>query len=257
MYLWIVGAVLVLGGLLYSYAVSHPQGVIDGEHEGDVRTTVAAFGNLLTTVNVAAPDAAEDIRRAYGPYVSEELLARWMQDPESAPGRTTSSPWPDHIEVDSVTLVGSGTYAVSGRVLLATSAGSAGAIPVSITVKDLGGSFLITSYQEKPQPAPVAVPATLTLALNEEGSAHGVSLRATAIEDSRCPQDVTCVWAGEARVKLALVTGMGTSSMPLVLGGAPITTETATVTLTNVTPEPTVSEDALYRFTFVVAPREP
>ena len=62
MYLWIVGAILVLGGLVYSYIGSHPNGIIDGRHEGDVRTTVAQFGNQLNSVSVLAPTAAEDIR---------------------------------------------------------------------------------------------------------------------------------------------------------------------------------------------------
>ena len=37
--------IVVLAGLAYAYIGSHPEGIIDGEHEGDVLTTIAQFGN--------------------------------------------------------------------------------------------------------------------------------------------------------------------------------------------------------------------
>lgn len=261
MYLWIVGAVLVLGGLVYSYIGTHPQGVIDGKHEGDVRTTVAAFGNELNSVSVLSPEAADQITQSYGPYVSEELLASWVAEPQLAPGRISSSPWPDHIEVDTVTMNEAGAYDVMGRVMLKTSTGDAGIIPVSLTVSDVGGSFLITRYQENPgsvEPEPETGPAVVTVGMNETASLHGVSVRPVSIEDSRCPMDATCMWAGEAKATIVLVDGMGTSTMPIVLSGEPVTSEIATISLIEVQPYPMASnptEDAKYRFTFRIEPR--
>jgi len=255
MYLWIVGAVLVLGGLVYSYIGSHPTGIIDGSHEGDVRTTVAQFGNQLNSVSLLSPAAAEEIRRSYGPYVAPELLALWIQDPSMAPGRATSSPWPDHIAVDTVVKNETGSYDVMGRVILKTSTEDAGIVPVSLTVANVGGSFLITRYEENPQAEELASSTQVTAALNESVSAFGVTLTPLSIEeDSRCPTDVTCIQAGQVRVNLMTLDGMGTSTMLITLGAVePITTEAVSIWLTDVLPikvSTTPTQDSAYRFTF-------
>lgn len=256
MYLWIVGAVLVLGGLVYSYIGSHPTGIIDGSHEGDVRTTIAQFGNQLNSVSLQSPTVAEEIRHSYGPYVAPELLATWIENPSIAPGRATSSPWPDHIKVDTVTKNEMGAYDVMGRIILKTSTEDAGIIPVSLTVSNIDGSFLITRYEENPR-AEEDVPSTVsvTAGLNESISAFAVSITPLSIdEDSRCPTDVTCIQAGQVRVKVLTVDGMGTSTMSITLGaGEPITTEVVSIWLTDVLPNKvstTPIEDEQYRFTF-------
>lgn len=261
MYLWIVGALLVFGGLIYSYIGSHPNGVIDGQHEGDVRTTVAQFGNQLNTVSVLSPTAPEDIRKAYASYVAPELLAAWLADPENAPGRTTSSPWPDHIETDTVTMNADGSYDVLGRIMLMTSTGDAGIIPVALTVADVGGGFVITRYEENPQAeaeAPAVATTTATVALKETASIGDLALTPISVEeDSRCPTDVQCIQAGTVRVLVHVASAMGESDMTLTLG-KPATTEAETVTLTAVAPEKVSTkptEDAAYRFTFEVSHR--
>jgi hypothetical protein len=261
MYLWIVGAVLVLAGLSYSYIGSHPDGIIDGQHEGDVRTTVAQFGNQLNTVSLLSPTASEDIRKAYAPYVTPELLAAWVADPSSAPGRLTSSPWPDHIETDTVTMNENGSYDVLGRIMLMTSTGDAGIIPVSLTVADVDGGFLITRYQESPradEQVPVLATTTATVALGETATVGDVTITPTSVEeDSRCPSDVQCIQAGTVRVLVHVASAMGESDMTLTLG-APATLEAETVTLTAVTPgkiSTKPADDAAYRFTFEVAHR--
>ena len=261
MYLWIVGAVLVLGGLVYSYIGSHPTGIIDGSHEGDVRTTVAQFGNQLNSVSPQSPTVAEDIRSSYGPYVAPDLLAMWIQDPSTAPGRATSSPWPDHIKVDTVVKNEAGSYDVMGRIILKTSTEDAGIVPVSLTVSNVEGSYLITRYEENPRAEEeAATSVTITAALNESVSAFGVTITPLSIEeDSRCPTDVTCIQAGQVRLMLMTVDGMGTSTMPITLGAEePITTETASLWLTEVLPvkvSTVQTEDAEYRFTFRVDKR--
>lgn len=260
MYLWIVGALLVLGGLVYSYVGSHPAGIIDGQHEGDVRTTVAGFGNQLNSVSLLSPSASEEIQHAYRPYVTPELLAGWIADPSTAPGRDASSPWPDHIEVDSVTLMEDGSYEVMGRVMLKTSDGDAGIIPVALTVASIEGSYLITRYEENPQEVEVATENTLTLSLNETGSLYGVRITPlTVIEDSRCPQDVACIQAGQVRIQADLIDGMGTSTTEFTLGAKePVSSEVALFWLTAVVPQKistTQTEDAQYRFTFTVEKR--
>ncbi len=262
MYLWILGALLVLGGMAYAYIGTHPNGVLDGEHEGDVRTTVAAFGAQLNTVSLLAPTARDDLARVYGPYVAPELLAAWAANPESAPGRMASSPWPDHIEVDAVTKKGDGSYAVVGRVVYTTSANEAIGVPVALTVASGAHGFVITAYREgadEPAPSPVE-PTTVTVAIGEPAHAHGVSVTPTKLlEDSRCPSDVVCIQAGTVRVEAMLVDGMGTSTMPFILGSTePVTSEVASIYLIAVEPYPIASdptEDASYRFTFRIERR--
>jgi len=261
MYLWIVGAILVLGGLVYSYIGTHPAGIIDGSHEGDVRTTVAQFGNQLNSVSLLSPTASEEIRSSYGPYVAPELLAQWTEDPSSAPGRLTSSPWPDHIEVDTVVKNEAGAYDVMGRVILKTSTEDAGIVPVSLTVANVNGSFLITRYEENPgAEAEQESSAAVTIALSQSVSVLGVSLTPLSVEeDSRCPSDVVCIQAGQVRLSLVSVDGMGTSTMPITLdANEPITTETVSIWLTEVTPYPkasTPTTNESYRFTFRVEKR--
>ena len=69
-----------------------------------------------------------------------------MADPESAPGRLTSSPWPDRIEIDNVQAAGTDEYLVTGWVIEKTSADET-KYPVQITVSKVDGSWLITAWQ--------------------------------------------------------------------------------------------------------------
>ncbi len=38
------------------------------------------------------------------------------------------------------------------------------------------------------------------------------------ISDSRCPEDVTCIWAGEVKLKVRLASGINSSEVTLTLG---------------------------------------
>lgn len=62
---------------------------------------------------------------------------------------------------------------------------------------------------------PFQVPGTVTARLGQEVQIGDVRVRPLElIEDSRCPLDVTCVWAGRVRVKVA-VSGAGEPVMEL------------------------------------------
>ena len=57
-------------------------------------------------------------------------------------------------------------------------------------------------------PKPVAAGADFTLAAGESAPIEGSALRVRFVavsEDSRCPSDTTCVWAGEVKVKLEIL----------------------------------------------------
>lgn len=156
----IVLFVLVIGGLAWLLVINaHP-----ATAEAAVRTTITDFGSHLQNVSLLAPDASQEIAQTYGPYVDASLISSWQANPSTAPGRSTSSPWPDHIDVTGVTKVDDSTYTATGSVILMTSnevehGGNAGIIPVVMTLHKEGGGWLITSYaQGTPQ---AGTPATI------------------------------------------------------------------------------------------------
>jgi hypothetical protein len=114
----------------------------------EITTVVTSFGGYEKSINVlASTTAPTDIQNNYGQFVTNALLQQWRADPAHAPGRVTSSPWPDHIEIDSITPQGSG-YSVSGRVIEMTSTGASGATPVVMIMMRENDKWKIAAYQE-------------------------------------------------------------------------------------------------------------
>ncbi len=57
-------------------------------------------------------------------------------------------------------------------------------------------------------------------------------------EDSRCPRDVTCIWAGEVKVQLEIhESGKAASQIEILEGGSTVAGEYR-VTLVRVEPQP-------------------
>jgi hypothetical protein len=147
------GATLLAGVLGGSSAGTGSAGTTDPQaaDESAASSTVAAFGLTLQQVSIMAPNAADMIASTYGPYVAPALLQQWEADPQSAPGRVVSSPWPDHIQIDSITPQGSG-YVINGELVFMTSnevenGGNAGTTPVVIQLADENGSWQIVAFQ--------------------------------------------------------------------------------------------------------------
>lgn len=72
------------------------------------------------------------------------------------------------------------------------------------------------------------------------------------IEDSRCPANVRCVWAGRVVLLAAVITGPGTREMELTLG-KPAPVADGMLTLVSVTPDRYTNakrKPAAYRFAF-------
>ena len=113
-----------------------------------VRNVVANFGQAMQLVSVNGP--AELARQAmwddYRNLVAPQLLAAWAANPPKAPGRTVSSPWPDHIAIDSLQELGPTEYQITGNVILMTSAGPAGSYAVTTTVAVVDGNWMIASW---------------------------------------------------------------------------------------------------------------
>ena len=124
------------------------------DDEAKVRDLVANFGKRLQDVSLLAPDAAQEIQNQYAEFVSPTLLEMWMTDASKAPGRMVSSPWPDHIDITTVSKEDSDKYEVTGFVIEVTSmevinGGAAARIPVRIVVQKDQGRWYITEYTEK------------------------------------------------------------------------------------------------------------
>lgn len=112
-----------------------------------VAEVVVEFGARLQHVSLLAPDAADQIEDQYAEFVHPDLLAAWMADPQSAPGRLTSSPWPDRIEVASLEADGESRYVVQAEVIEATSDNpEMDRYSIQLTLEDIDGQWLIVDY---------------------------------------------------------------------------------------------------------------
>jgi hypothetical protein len=132
--------------LLILAACSTPPPLPDDEV---VTTLVRNFGTKLQQVSVLAPQetVAQSMREQYAPFVTTELLERWIADPAAAPGRRTSSPWPERIDVSGASPAGAGTFIVAGDIVETSSTGPAGRTPVRVTVIQTPGGWRISEVQ--------------------------------------------------------------------------------------------------------------
>lgn len=126
--------------------------------EQEVTDLVVDFGKNLKNVSLSAEQSVlvEAIEKEYKKYVTFELLASWLTSPSTAPGRPTSSPWPERIEVDSTDRVDLTTFTVHAKVVWLTSVAvsdeeSAFVQPVEIAVRKIDKKWLIGSYVAEPQ----------------------------------------------------------------------------------------------------------
>lgn len=122
--------------------------------DAEVKILVLNFGKRLVMVSLQSPLAPQDIKDQYSEFVSPALLQTWINNVTKAPGRVVSSPWPDRIEVTTLTKEASDKYAITGSVVEITSVemvkgGAAAKIPVRIVVQKIQGQWLITEYSER------------------------------------------------------------------------------------------------------------
>jgi hypothetical protein len=96
---------------------------IDDDYEEKITKFIEEFGGKLQLVSLLSPEdiLAKDMEENYGGYVTEELINQWMKDPLNAPGRLTSSPWPDRIDVLKIEELTQGKYKVQGEIVEKTS----------------------------------------------------------------------------------------------------------------------------------------
>ncbi|MGA7616074.1 MAG: hypothetical protein WBX15_12935 [Thermoanaerobaculia bacterium] len=119
----------------------------------EVEQTVRAFGRKLAKVSLLAPPETlrTSIRKEYGALVTPDLLNRWITDPGEAPGRLTSSPWPDHIDILRTDRNRSGAdrTLLFGDVVEVSSAGGGAPVdrvPVAIELDHTGDGWKISGW---------------------------------------------------------------------------------------------------------------
>ncbi len=109
-----------------------------------------------------------------------------------------------------------------------------------------------------PDEVPASTSERIEVGIDQGASALDVSIvPQEVLEDSRCPIDVQCVWAGTVRVRALLTSGLGEGTQVFELG-KPMTTEAEEVTLVEVRPttkEGERPEPEEYRFIFEISKR--
>ena len=118
--------------------------------EKAVMNVVEGFGKKLQTVSLQAPKdiLKKSMQENYGDFVSEALVAKWISNPLDAPGRLTSSPWPDRIEILDIKKLSEYEYEVKGEIIEITSTekasgGIAAKRPITLAIKKSNNSWLI------------------------------------------------------------------------------------------------------------------
>lgn len=110
-------AIVILGSAAATYHYyTRPQ---IPSNEIQVRSLVYGFGDQLRMVPLLgeAETVSKDMDTYYAFYVRPDLLTTWKSQPRTAPGRLTSSPFPDRVEIQSLALNADGTYTVNATVV--------------------------------------------------------------------------------------------------------------------------------------------
>ena len=106
---------------------------------------------------------------------------------------------------------------------------------------------------EPPTPLPTG-DETIVLAPGERKEVLGFSISPIEVmEDSRCPTDVVCVWAGSVRVRVLVASDGAVAREEFFVLNVAKTFGRHTVTLIEVAPAPVSSQNIApgdYRFTF-------
>ncbi len=92
----------------------------------------------------------------------------------------------------------------------------------------------------------------VTLKIGEVGVFRNISIKPTeVVEDSRCPVNANCIWAGTLKVKLDVLSGLGASTPTIELGSS-ITTEAEEIKFISVSPEKVAGDTIASDYKFVL-----
>ncbi len=129
--------------------------IIKTKNINEIENLVRNFGEKLQLVSLLAPKdmASKSIEENYSEFISYSLLEKWKSGPENAPGRITSSPWPDRIEIKDIKKVSEDKYQIKGEIIEVTSVekatgGSAAKQAVTIFVVKNNDRWFIDEFKE-------------------------------------------------------------------------------------------------------------
>ena len=129
------------------------------EEKEEIVSIVEAFGSKLQMVSLSAPPdlLRKSIQENYSPLIFPDLLRRWLEGTGEVPGRLSSSPWPDRIEIFSVEKKFPDAYEVLGKIVEISSTekegGAAATRPITLMVKKLEGKWRIAEVALAPYEA--------------------------------------------------------------------------------------------------------
>ena len=148
----VLGILIIIAALLYINYYNKKDKNYDPISQESAVNVVTEFGKVLQKVPLTAEKdvIAKTIKKEYTPYISKDLLDKWLNEPASAPGRDVSSPWPDHIEITQTRAVGD-EYQINGNLIYMTSnevehGGNAGIRQISAIVYMYQKDALITDF---------------------------------------------------------------------------------------------------------------
>ncbi|HEY0980229.1 MAG TPA: hypothetical protein VGE18_02350 [Candidatus Paceibacterota bacterium] len=148
----IIGIVAATALFVYTRTKEPTVEQIVAEEKEAVAATVVAFGGQMKNVPLTAEQdvLSASIKKEYEATVAPALITRWIQSTSQAPGRATSSPWPERIEVISMEKVRD-YYKVSAEIIEMTSAEVESGTefsrkPVDITVAWVNEGWKVVEY---------------------------------------------------------------------------------------------------------------
>jgi hypothetical protein len=137
-----------LGVLVYVQKDNAPENVVQvSSEEQVVRARIEEFASKFELVQVSAPKAvaAKSIKDNYSSFVSPEVLAAWEKNPLQAPGRLTSTPSAQKIDIKELSKKEDGSYESQGEIL-EVSNGKLLSL-VAIKLRSENGQWIITGFE--------------------------------------------------------------------------------------------------------------
>ena len=120
------------------------------KEKNQIQNLVKSFGENLKMVSLMAPEdiVKDSLKENYGEFVSTALLEKWQNDPVNAPGRVSSSPWPERIDIELVEKLSDSEYTVNGNIIEMTSVemtqgGISASKPVTLNIEKIEDKWLI------------------------------------------------------------------------------------------------------------------
>lgn len=149
--LMLLMCISLLGCTTENNQTQPPKQISQENQEMVVENLVKEFGDKLKSVSLLAPAdvVKKSMQENYSDIVSPSLLAQWQANPQEAPGRMLSSPWPDRIDIITINkLPDDNGYEVTGEIIEITSSeevngGVAAKRPITLVAKEVNGRWLI------------------------------------------------------------------------------------------------------------------